>query len=90
MALEIRFKNLFCLSIQLLSNLVYRYILKYLLLQHTHFIQNSSVIIVEYKILFQISEGWILGPELCDIWTSCDVLCCTASILHLVAIATDR
>lgn len=38
----------------------------------------------------QISRGWILGPELCDIWTSCDVLCCTASILHLVAIATDR
>lgn len=41
------------------------------------------------QILFQIC-GWILGPDLCDIWTSCDVLCCTASILHLVAIATDR
>ncbi|XP_061391886.1 5-hydroxytryptamine receptor 2B-like, partial [Musca vetustissima] len=39
--------------------------------------------------VYEISEGWILGPELCDIWTSCDVLCCTASILHLVAIATD-
>ncbi|KAK0166243.1 hypothetical protein PV328_004682 [Microctonus aethiopoides] len=33
---------------------------------------------------------WPLGPELCDIWTSSDVLCCTASILHLVAIAIDR
>ncbi|XP_055381747.1 5-hydroxytryptamine receptor 2A isoform X2 [Condylostylus longicornis] len=40
--------------------------------------------------VYEISKGWILGPELCDIWTSCDVLCCTASILHLVAIATDR
>ncbi|XP_036332489.1 5-hydroxytryptamine receptor 2B-like [Rhagoletis pomonella] len=40
--------------------------------------------------VYEISEGWILGPELCDIWTSCDVLCCTASILHLVAIAADR
>ncbi|XP_055689656.1 5-hydroxytryptamine receptor-like [Lutzomyia longipalpis] len=40
--------------------------------------------------VYEISQGWILGPELCDIWTSCDVLCCTASILHLVAIATDR
>lgn len=42
------------------------------------------------KFFLQISRGWILGPELCDIWTSCDVLCCTASILHLVAIALDR
>ncbi|KAL5289719.1 HTR1A family protein [Megaselia abdita] len=40
--------------------------------------------------VYEISRGWILGPELCDIWTSCDVLCCTASILHLVAIAVDR
>ncbi|XP_022224277.2 5-hydroxytryptamine receptor 2B [Drosophila obscura] len=40
--------------------------------------------------VYEISNGWILGPELCDIWTSCDVLCCTASILHLVAIAADR
>ncbi|KAG7165185.1 5-hydroxytryptamine receptor-like 1, partial [Homarus americanus] len=37
-----------------------------------------------------ISKEWILGPELCDMWTSSDVLCCTASILHLVAIALDR
>uniref|UniRef100_A0A336LXD8 CSON009144 protein n=1 Tax=Culicoides sonorensis TaxID=179676 RepID=A0A336LXD8_CULSO len=40
--------------------------------------------------VYEISKGWILGPELCDMWTSFDVLCCTASILHLVAIATDR
>lgn len=31
-----------------------------------------------------------LGGILCDIWTSFDVLSCTASILHLVAIALDR
>ncbi|EZA48568.1 5-hydroxytryptamine receptor 2A [Ooceraea biroi] len=37
-----------------------------------------------------INSGWSLGPALCDIWTSFDVLCCTASILHLVAIAVDR
>ncbi|KAF7399555.1 hypothetical protein HZH68_008147 [Vespula germanica] len=38
----------------------------------------------------EINSRWSLGPELCDIWTSSDVLCCTASILHLVAIAVDR
>lgn len=27
---------------------------------------------------------------MCDIWISVDVLCCTSSILHLVAIAVDR
>ncbi|KAK8375099.1 hypothetical protein O3P69_016265, partial [Scylla paramamosain] len=39
--------------------------------------------------VYEISKEWILGPELCDMWTSSDVLCCTASILHLVAIALD-
>ncbi|KAB7502894.1 hypothetical protein Anas_07886 [Armadillidium nasatum] len=37
-----------------------------------------------------VSKEWTFGPELCDMWTVSDVLCCTASILHLVAIALDR
>lgn len=40
--------------------------------------------------VYEVSQEWTLGPELCDMWTSSDVLCCTASILHLVAIALDR
>ncbi|KAK6620327.1 5-hydroxytryptamine receptor [Polyplax serrata] len=40
--------------------------------------------------VYEVSKQWTLGPELCDMWTSSDVLCCTASILHLVAIALDR
>lgn len=40
--------------------------------------------------VYEVSHEWTLGPELCDMWTSSDVLCCTASILHLVAIALDR
>ncbi|XP_037076162.1 5-hydroxytryptamine receptor-like [Pollicipes pollicipes] len=40
--------------------------------------------------MYEITGSWALGPELCDMWTSADVLCCTASILHLLAIAIDR
>jgi len=37
-----------------------------------------------------VTRGWPLGRQLCDAWVSFDVLCCTASILHLVAISLDR
>lgn len=33
---------------------------------------------------------WILGKALCQVWISCDVLCCTASIWNVTAIALDR
>jgi len=38
----------------------------------------------------EVSARWFLGRELCDAWVSFDVICCTASILHLVAISLDR
>ena len=40
--------------------------------------------------VYEVSREWALGPELCNMWTASDVLCCSASILHLVAIALDR
>lgn len=38
----------------------------------------------------EVSTRWFLGREACDAFISFDVLCCTASILHLVAISMDR
>ena len=38
----------------------------------------------------EVSSRWFLGPEACDAFISFDVLCCTSSILHLVAISLDR
>ena len=38
----------------------------------------------------EVSARWFLGRELCDAWVTFDVICCTSSILHLVAISLDR
>jgi len=38
----------------------------------------------------EVSSRWFLGREACDAFVSFDVLCCTSSILHLVAISIDR
>ncbi|KAI1299376.1 5-hydroxytryptamine receptor 2A [Halotydeus destructor] len=40
--------------------------------------------------IYEVTGEWPLGSTWCELWTSADVLCCAASILHLVAIALDR
>ncbi|KAF4519471.1 hypothetical protein B566_EDAN010080 [Ephemera danica] len=37
-----------------------------------------------------ILSKWIFDKHVCKMWLTCDVLCCTASILNLCAIALDR
>jgi 5-hydroxytryptamine receptor 1 len=41
-------------------------------------------------LLKEVTRSWILGSIICDAFVTIDLLCCTASILHLVAIALDR
>ncbi|XP_035826857.1 5-hydroxytryptamine receptor 5B-like [Aplysia californica] len=49
-----------------------------------------AVLVMPLSLIYEISIHWFLGNAVCDMWVSMDVLCCTASILHLVAIAFDR
>ncbi|KAK6165990.1 hypothetical protein SNE40_022787 [Patella caerulea] len=49
-----------------------------------------AVLVMPISVVTEISTVWFLHAEICDLWTSFDVVCCTASILHLVAIAMDR
>ncbi|XP_013785454.1 5-hydroxytryptamine receptor 2A-like [Limulus polyphemus] len=49
-----------------------------------------ACLVMPLSAVYEVTHEWKLDPELCDVWTSCDVLCCTASILHLLAIAMDR
>ena len=49
-----------------------------------------AIFVMPLSLVNEISVFWYLGNAVCDFWISVDVLCCTASILHLVAIAVDR
>uniref|UniRef100_A0A158Q6Y7 G_PROTEIN_RECEP_F1_2 domain-containing protein n=1 Tax=Elaeophora elaphi TaxID=1147741 RepID=A0A158Q6Y7_9BILA len=49
-----------------------------------------GVIVTPFGAWSTITRMWTFGVELCDFWISIDVLVCTSSILHLVAIALDR
>lgn len=49
-----------------------------------------AVLVMPLSLVNEISIHWFLGNEACDLWISMDVLCCTSSILHLVAISLDR
>lgn len=49
-----------------------------------------AVLVMPLSLVNEISIHWFLGNEVCYLWISMDVLCCTSSILHLVAISLDR
>ncbi|KAL3831559.1 hypothetical protein ACJMK2_023298 [Sinanodonta woodiana] len=49
-----------------------------------------AILVMPISLVNEISQNWYLGHQVCDMWISMDVLCCTASILHLVAISLDR
>ncbi|ESO10344.1 hypothetical protein HELRODRAFT_104849 [Helobdella robusta] len=49
-----------------------------------------AVLVMPLAAVHEVSDRWLLGATVCDLFVYMDVLCCTSSILHLVAISLDR
>eukprot|EP00095_Tigriopus_kingsejongensis_P006226 maker-scaffold301_size216225-snap-gene-0.19 protein:Tk06226 transcript:maker-scaffold301_size216225-snap-gene-0.19-mRNA-1 annotation:"tyramine octopamine receptor-like" len=49
-----------------------------------------SMCVLPLNVAYMVVGRWIFGSILCKMWLTSDVLCCTASILNLCAIALDR
>ena len=49
-----------------------------------------AILVMPYSLLYEITGRWTFDWVFCYFWISCDVTCCTASILHLCVISLDR
>uniref|UniRef100_T1GZY1 G-protein coupled receptors family 1 profile domain-containing protein n=1 Tax=Megaselia scalaris TaxID=36166 RepID=T1GZY1_MEGSC len=49
-----------------------------------------ATLVLPFNVAYSIIGKWVFGIHLCKMWLTCDVLCCTSSILNLCAIALDR
>lgn len=49
-----------------------------------------AVLVMPFVTTYQVMGYWSLGPTVCDLFTSLDVILCTASILNLCMISVDR
>ncbi|XP_076337006.1 putative G-protein coupled receptor No18 [Tachypleus tridentatus] len=49
-----------------------------------------ALFVMPLLVLYDVERKWRFGAIACHLWISCDVMCCTASILHLCMIALDR
>ncbi|KAL1429598.1 hypothetical protein MTO96_016049 [Rhipicephalus appendiculatus] len=49
-----------------------------------------ALLVMPFNVAYSIMGRWVFGLHFCELWLTCDVLCCTASILNLCAIALDR
>uniref|UniRef100_A0A0A9X4R8 5-hydroxytryptamine receptor 1 n=1 Tax=Lygus hesperus TaxID=30085 RepID=A0A0A9X4R8_LYGHE len=49
-----------------------------------------AILVMPMALLYEVLGTWNLGPIMCDVWVSFDVLSCAASILNLCMISVDR
>ncbi|CAH0559433.1 unnamed protein product [Brassicogethes aeneus] len=49
-----------------------------------------AILVLPFNVVYSVLGRWTFGMDVCKMWLTSDVLCCTASILNLCAIALDR
>ena len=49
-----------------------------------------ALLVMPIAIVVEITGKWYFGYIVCELWVSCDVMLCTASILNLCCISLDR
>ncbi|CAH1398483.1 unnamed protein product [Nezara viridula] len=49
-----------------------------------------AILVLPFNVAYSILGRWVFGIHICKMWLTSDVMCCTASILNLCAIALDR
>ncbi|CAD7003225.1 unnamed protein product [Ceratitis capitata] len=49
-----------------------------------------ALLVQPFNVAYSMLGRWEFGIHVCKMWLTCDVLCCTSSILNLCAIALDR
>ena len=54
------------------------------------FAPQVALTVLPLNVAYSVLGRWIFGSITCKVWLTADVLCCTASILNLCAIALDR
>ena len=49
-----------------------------------------STLVMPFAIVNDLSGQWMFGRDYCNMWIATDVMCCTASIISLLAISLER
>jgi len=49
-----------------------------------------TLLVMPFNVVNSVIGHWVFGAVICNAWLTCDILTCTASILHLCAISVDR
>ncbi|XP_074605720.1 uncharacterized protein LOC141858766 [Brevipalpus obovatus] len=49
-----------------------------------------SILVMPISIVSEIYGSWPFGTVVCNLWVTCDVLCCSSSIYHMCMISVGR